>query len=140
MHMLRRLAAFAAITVSLSLAGCGATEYLTNLFSHGSAPQANTVAAAEGFYTVSANTIAEAINQGVFSADVVTTIQKDENVVYADLVKVRTAAENHDSAALAALMAAYNTAFGSLYSDAQKNGVNLDVSKVPNPTTPEVNS
>lgn len=130
MRIFSRLAALAVVTLSLS--GCSGITWLEGQFSGGSAPQANTVAAAEGFYTVAANELATAIQQGTLSVSTVQTIQKDEGVVYADLVKVRAAAEQGNSAALAALLAAYNDAFGTLYTDAQTGGVTLNVSTVSN--------
>lgn len=131
MRIFSRLAAVAVVAFSLS--GCAGITWLQSQFGGGSAPQANTVAAAEGFYTVATNELAAAINQGTLSVSTVQTVQKDENSVYAALVKVRTAAEQNDSAALAALLAAYNAAFGTLTADSQSGGVTLDVSTVPNP-------
>lgn len=137
MRLISRLAVVAVVAAALT--GCTLVSQVEGLFGSGSAPQANLAAAAEGFYTVSANEIANAINQGTLSVSAVQTVQKDENVVYAGLVKVRAAAETCvpnqpcQSPALAAALASYNAAFGTLYTDAQTGGVTLNVSTVPNP-------
>lgn len=136
MRSFNRLAGLALLAF-MATAACApfqdATTWLNNQLTTGSAPQANSVAAAEGFYTAADKALTATINSGVLSPAIVTSIMKLDNDTYAALVPLRQAAENGNSVALPALLAAYNAAFGKLYDAAQGNGIAITLP--PGPTS-----
>lgn len=127
MQRLRHLAGVLAI--ALAVTGCQTIQdgagWLNKQLTTGSAPQANTVAAAEGFYTAIDKAATSAIQSGVLSTDTVKNILALDNKVYAQLVPLRQAAESGNSVAIPALLAAYNTAFGDFYNATQSNGIKV---------------
>lgn len=135
MKLLRHIALGAFVV--LALPACtpfqNAANWANNLFSTGSAPQANTVKAAELLYTAGDSGLAATIDQHAISKESATSIGALDNKVYAALVPLRQAAEAGNSAALPALLAAYNAAFGNYYTTATSAGVAITV-----PTDPGV--
>lgn len=123
--------------IALSLSGC---TTLGVLFSSGpaaavtsvvdgyvppsvTAPVANSVKAAEGFYTAAANVIAKAIKRGDLSAAAVDRIDPIEQRVYTTLVAARTPAAAGQDATAA--LATFNAAYGDLYKEAITDGIAL---------------
>lgn len=87
------------------------------------APVANSVKAAEGFYTAAANVIAKAIARDDLSAAAVDRIDPIEQRVYTTLVAARTPAAAGQDATAA--LATFNAAYGDLYKEAITDGIAL---------------
>jgi len=116
--------------VALSLSGCaGALQSAANaVFGGGSAPQANSVYAAEGFYTAGDNVTAEAIKNGtVNSVSAVQAIRDYDNAVYGELVKLRTQAEANKGVVSQLALDAFNAAFAKLFNEAASDGVHITI-------------
>lgn len=123
------------IAIALALSACSAVQdaagWFNSTFSNGSAPQANSVAAAEGFYTAADNSLSAAINQDILPTSTVKNLGDLDNQVYAALVPLRQAAQAGNNVAIPALLAAYNAAYGKLYNAASASGVTLAVPTQP---------
>lgn len=87
------------------------------------APVANSVAAAQGFYTVAANVISKAITRGDLSSAAVDRIDPIEQRVYDTLVAARKPAAAGQDATAA--LDVFNAAYGDLYKEAITDGIAL---------------
>lgn len=121
---MKRLILLALCAGALALCGCSTIQ---SILGSGSAAQANTVAAAENLYTAADKTLTTAVQQKAISVSEAQNLGTVDQKVYAALVQLRQAVEAGNSAAVPALLDAFNALYGSFSSELQADGISIIV-------------
>lgn len=114
MKIARTLALCAAMGLATVAGGCSIFQDLAGSLTGGSAAQANTAFAAESFLKAAEEASDSYITNAQPSVAVTQTIQGLDSQLYAEIVKVRTAAQSGDSVTLQVALDAFNGAFANL--------------------------